>query len=205
MVESTQNQFLGYFWQSHNNPNIMEPFHNIFNCPLGAHGDGVYWVGQPISDSISCVGVTKHINTINNTSSYTFKPMKLKFSSFFISDNDNIMSADVLSNYLNLYLHPDETRFDISFNSSLIFDLYTKVDMLDNSLYNRFNIPLNDSKIGYKDMTSYHPLRNKNVSLFLIFATNEDPYDLSQTYKCTIRGDWTPDRDYLKNYNYLTA
>lgn len=205
MVEPTQTEFLGYFWQSHNNPNLVEPFHNIFHCPLGSHGDGVYWVGEQISDSISCVGVTKNINPVNNTADYIFSPVQLKFVSFSISDSDNVMSASVLKNYLNLYLHPTETRYDISFNSSLIFDLYTKVDMLDNSLYNVFNVPLLDSKNGYKDMTSYHPLRNKNVSLFLTFASNEYPYDLSQTYKCTIRGDWTPDRDYLRNYNYLTA
>lgn len=195
-------EHLGYYWQSHNNPNELFPFKNIVDCPLGFNSSGVYWVGEQIKDSISCIDVYRKLITNTTTYEYRKTPVKINFLLFTIQDEDGIMNVDELKNYLNV-VRVDDYNCSIQFNSTLIFDLYTKVDMLDNSLYNKFNIPLLDSKNGYKDMTSYHPLKHKNVSLFLTFTTENN---ISvQRYKCTVRGDWTPDHNYLRNYNYLTG
>lgn len=195
-------EFYGYYWQSHNLPNNKEPFEHRDNIALGQKNDGVYWTPSPISDRIGCVAVYRELNTATNQYQYFLEKMDIKFISFRIQDLDNIMNGDKLQTFLNLT--KEDVYYKIHFDSTLVFDIYTYTDMLNNNLENVYHLSLIDSRNNnqYKDMTSYYPLMTKNVTLYLTFQTVNN--ESTQTYRCTVRGDWTTDRNYLRDFNYMT-
>lgn len=195
-------EFYGYYWQSHNLPNNKEPFEHRDNIALGQKNDGVYWTPSPISDRIGCVAVYRELNTATNQYQYFLEKRDIKFISFRIQDLDNIMNGDKLQTFLNLT--KEDVYYKIHFDSTLVFDIYTYTDMLNNNLENVYHLSLIDSRNNnqYKDMTSYYPLMTKNVTLYLTFQTVNN--ESTQTYRCTVRGDWTTDRNYLRDFNYMT-
>lgn len=195
-------EFYGYYWQSHNLPNNKEPFEHRDNIALGQKNDGVYWTPSPISDRIGCVAVYRELNTATNQYQYFLEKRDIKFISFRIQDLDNIMNGDKLQTFLNLT--KEDVYYKIHFDSTLVFDIYTYTDMLNNNLENVYHLSLIDSRNNnqYKDMTSYYPLMTKNVTLYLTFQTINN--ESTQTYRCTVRGDWTTDRNYLRDFNYMT-
>ena len=195
-------EFYGYYWQSHNLPNDKEPFEHRDNIALGQKNDGVYWTPSSISDRIGCVAVYRELNTATNQYQYFLEKRDIKFISFRIQDLDNIMNGDKLQTFLNLT--KEDVYYKIHFDSTLVFDIYTYTDMLNNNLENVYHLSLIDSRNNnqYKDMTSYYPLMTKNVTLYLTFQTINN--ESTQTYRCTVRGDWTTDRNYLRDFNYMT-
>ena len=195
-------EFYGYYWQSHNLPNDKEPFEHRDNIALGQKNDGVYWTPSSISDIIGCVAVYRELNTATNQYQYFLEKKDIKFISFRIQDLDNIMNGDKLQTFLNLT--KEDVYYKIHFDSTLVFDIYTYTDMLNNNLENVYHLSLIDSRNNnqYKDMTSYYPLMTKNVTLYLTFQTVNN--ESTQTYRCTVRGDWTTDRNYLRDFNYMT-
>lgn len=195
-------EFYGYYWQSHNLPNNKEPFEHSDNIALGQKNDGVYWTPSSISDRIGCVAVYRELNTATNQYQYFLEKRDIKFISFRIQDLDNIMNGDKLQTFLNLT--KEDVYYKIHFDSTLVFDIYTYTDMLNNNLENVYHLSLIDSRNNnqYKDMTSYYPLMTKNVTLYLTFQTVNN--ESTQTYRCTVRGDWTTDRNYLRDFNYMT-
>lgn len=196
-------EFYGYYWQSHNLPNDKEPFEHRDNIALGQKRDGVYWTPSSINDKIGCVAVYRELNTVTNQYDYHLEKIDIKFLSFSIQDSDNVMTDDKLKEFLNLT--KEDVYYKMYFDSSLVFDIYTYTDMLDNNLNNVPHVPLIESRGNnhYSDMTSYYPLMTKNVTLYLTFQTSNN--ESTQTYRCTVRGDWSTDRNYLRDFNYMTG